>query len=117
MRRLPGAIVELWDWQLEASCRGMDVGRFYHPPAERNEAREERIAQAKAVCRRCPVFSQCLEHALQVREPYGIWGGRSEDERAELLGVESLRYPARQREVRKNERPEPVPAHRVKAAQ
>jgi hypothetical protein len=28
-----------------------------------------------------------------VREPYGVWGGLSEDERASLLGVESLRYP------------------------
>jgi WhiB family redox-sensing transcriptional regulator len=30
-----------------------------------------------------------------VQEPYGIWGGRSEDERAAMLGVASLRYPAR----------------------
>jgi WhiB family redox-sensing transcriptional regulator len=29
-----------------------------------------------------------------VREPYGIWGGLSEDERARILGVHSLRYPA-----------------------
>src|SRR6476660_5380175 len=34
-RRLPPAIAEQWSWQIEASCRGMDVGVFYHPAAER----------------------------------------------------------------------------------
>jgi WhiB family redox-sensing transcriptional regulator len=38
-------------------------------------------------------MTDCLDYALKVQEPYGIWGGRSEDERAALLGVESLRYP------------------------
>ena len=73
----------------------MDVGVFYHPAAERNKARKQRIAQAKAICQQCPVIAECLDHALRVREPYGIWGGRSEDERAALPGVHSLRYPAR----------------------
>jgi WhiB family redox-sensing transcriptional regulator len=73
----------------------MDSATFFHPPQERNSAREERIAQAKAVCQTCPAMMQCREHALRVREPYGIWGGLSEDERADLLGVQSLRYPAR----------------------
>jgi WhiB family redox-sensing transcriptional regulator len=79
-RRLPRAIAEQWAWQLEASCRGMDVGVFYHPAAERNKARKQRIAQAKAICQQCPVIAECLDHALRVREPYGIWGGRSEDD-------------------------------------
>ena len=116
VRRLPGAIVEQWDWQLDASCRGMDVGHFYHPPDERNAAREQRIAEAKAICHRCPVIDKCLDHALRVREPYGIWGGHSEDERATLLGVQSLRYPARIIEVVKDQEPGPA-HHRVKATQ
>jgi len=37
------------------------------------------------------VIQQCREHALKVREPYGVWGGLSEDERAEIL---SKRMPA-----------------------
>ncbi|MBU6214198.1 MAG: WhiB family transcriptional regulator, partial [Actinomycetales bacterium] len=28
---------------------------------------------------------QCLSHALTVREPYGVWGGMTEDERTFLL--------------------------------
>jgi len=74
----------------------MDAAVFFHPPLERNAARERRVAQAKAICRACPAIQQCLDHALKVREPHGIWGGMSEDERAGLLGLESLRYPKRQ---------------------
>jgi WhiB family redox-sensing transcriptional regulator len=30
------------------------------------------------VCRSCPVLQNCREHALQVKEPYGVWGGMTE---------------------------------------
>ena len=94
-RRLPGPQVTYWDWQLNAACRGMASSAFFHPPDERGDLRQARIHRAKAICRGCPVINQCLAHALQIPEPYGIWGGLSEDERAERLGVQSLRYPAR----------------------
>ncbi len=93
-RRLPRPVAGNWDWQVAGACRGMDSEVFFHPTRERAKARRARIDAAKAVCRTCPVIQQCLDHALQAREPYGIWGGRSEDERAEMLGVQSLRYPA-----------------------
>jgi WhiB family redox-sensing transcriptional regulator len=40
------------------------------------------------VCARCPVIESCLKHALSVREPYGVWGGMSEEERARLIAAE-----------------------------
>ena len=92
-KRLPPPLAVQWEWQADAACRGMDSAAFFHPVNERDAARENRIAAAKAICRRCPAIRECLEYALRVREPYGVWGGRSEDERAFLLGVESLRYP------------------------
>lgn len=33
------------------------------------------IARAKAICAKCPVTSECLEHALRIGEPWGVWGG------------------------------------------
>ncbi|MGL5830264.1 MAG: WhiB family transcriptional regulator [Angustibacter sp.] len=36
---------------------------------------ETDISDAKALCSRCPVRSQCLASALQRREPWGVWGG------------------------------------------
>ena len=83
-------------WQLSAACRGMETAAFF-PPVEDKRARRRDVNGAKAVCRACPVIDQCLGHALRTREPYGVWGGRSEGERAKMLGVESLRYPAPRR--------------------
>ena len=93
--RLPGPVEQHWEWQLQAACRGMDVSAFYHPPGERSADRDRRISAAKAICCTCPAITACRTHALTVREPYGIWGGLSEAERADLLGVVSLRYPGR----------------------
>jgi WhiB family redox-sensing transcriptional regulator len=93
--RLPGPAIHHWEWQAKAACRGMDSSTFFHPPKERNSERERRVIAAKAICLECPAIADCRAHALRVQEPYGIWGGMSEDERAKLLGLRSMRYPAR----------------------
>ena len=79
--RLPGPNADIWDWQLRGACRGEDPDMFFHPEGERGPARTAREMAAKAVCSRCPVQRQCAMHSLSVREPYGVWGGMSEDER------------------------------------
>ena len=79
--RLPGPASEVWDWQLLGRCRGLDPDLFFHPENERGAARERRITRAKKICATCPVLEQCRAHALAVREPYGVWGGTSEEDR------------------------------------
>lgn len=81
VRRLPGPIADVWDWQLSSLCRGVDSAVFFHPDGERGLARVKRETRAKALCAQCPVLEQCRAHALAVNEPYGIWGGMSEAER------------------------------------
>jgi WhiB family redox-sensing transcriptional regulator len=89
--RLPGPNADLWDWQLHGACRSEDPSTFFHPEGERGSARARREAAAKAVCGRCPVLNECASHALAVREPYGVWGGMSEDDREAILsGRKSL---------------------------
>jgi WhiB family redox-sensing transcriptional regulator len=83
--RLPGPMDHAWQWQRLGACRGMDSGVFFHPDGERNPSRARRTAQAKEVCRRCPVIEQCREFALQTREPFGVWGGLAEAERRVIL--------------------------------
>jgi WhiB family redox-sensing transcriptional regulator len=34
------------------------------------------IAAAKRICAECPVMAECLEGALDRREPWGVWGGQ-----------------------------------------
>ena len=92
--RLPGPGMTTTNGKLHAACRGMDSSTFFHPPDERNQARADRITAAKTICAQCPATSACRDHALSVREAYGIWGGLSEGERAQRLGLQSLRYPA-----------------------
>lgn len=85
LSRLPGPNADFWDWQLEAACRGMDSEVFFHPDGQRGAARAQREQRAKQICATCPVLEQCREHALRVREPYGVWGGLTEDERETIL--------------------------------
>lgn len=79
--RLPGPNADLWDWQLEGSCRGESPEKFFHPEGERGPSRRNRDDAAKALCLSCPVLQPCRKQALQVREPYGVWGGLTENER------------------------------------
>lgn len=79
--RLPGPNADFWDWQMKAACRGLDSEMFFHPEGERGSAKEAREKAAKALCATCPVLEQCREHALRVREPFGVWGGMTEAER------------------------------------
>ena len=82
--RLPAPQLEVWQWQLSGACRRYDPSLFFHPEGERGPRRANREAAAKAVCATCPVLLACREHALAVREPYGIWGGMSEHEREDV---------------------------------
>ncbi len=84
-QRLPAPNADLWDWQMQGLCRGADSSVFFHPEGERGRARAQREMNAKQLCRQCPVITQCRSHALQVGEPYGIWGGLSESEREMML--------------------------------
>jgi WhiB family transcriptional regulator, redox-sensing transcriptional regulator len=69
-------------WQPIASCSGSHSHLFFPPSVtERKEERERRELRAKSICRICPVGEECLEYALTIREPYGIWGGLTESER------------------------------------
>ncbi|MDG2261157.1 MAG: WhiB family transcriptional regulator [Actinomycetota bacterium] len=33
------------------------------------------IARAKAICAKCPMTTECLDHAVRIGEPWGVWGG------------------------------------------
>ena len=89
--RLPGPVADLWEWQLQGACREADPTLFFHPEGERGPARRNRDSAAKAICASCPVMLECREHALAVREPYGVWGGLTEDDREAIYATERRR--------------------------
>jgi WhiB family redox-sensing transcriptional regulator len=78
---LPGPLIDNWEWQYQGSCQNMDTELFFHPEGERGPSRKRRASQAKRVCARCPVQAECRAHSIAAREPFGIWGGLTEEER------------------------------------
>lgn len=74
------------EWHLGAECRRDNAVHFFPPSHfEQKVDKDAREGQARALCRACPVRVDCLEHALTVREPHGIWGGLNELERRREL--------------------------------
>ncbi len=67
-------------WRQRAACRGVDPELFF-PVGTTGPVVEWQTAAAKAVCAGCPVIDACRGWALATREPFGIWGGLSEQER------------------------------------
>ncbi len=86
-RRELQAVEGEWSWQVDGACRTADPELFFHPWGERDPRRSRREAAAKAICASCPVRLQCADVALATYEAYGVWGGLSEHEREEILGV------------------------------
>lgn len=70
------------DWRHRAICRDEDDELFF--PVGNSGPALLQIAEAKTVCRRCPVVSDCLADALDRGIDFGVWGGMSEDERRAL---------------------------------
>jgi len=73
-------------WQHRGACRGPQAAVFFPPPQfERKVERAERERRAKEICDTCVVARECLEYAVAIREPHGIWGGLNESERRVLV--------------------------------
>ena len=62
-------------WRERAACQGLPTWLFY--PVSGAPA-----SAALAVCARCAVRQECAHHALATGEEFGIWGGRTEADRA-----------------------------------
>ena len=74
----------VWTWQERGLCQTADPDVFFHPQNERGMARLRRDRAAKAICGTCPVRVECADYAIRAREPYGVWGGLTEEEREAL---------------------------------
>ena len=70
------------DGRHDAICRDEDPELFF--PVGTSGPALMQIAEAKTVCRRCPVTESCLAWALESGQDAGVWGGMSEDERRAL---------------------------------
>lgn len=80
-----------WFWQEHAACQGADQQLFFHPQHERGTLRRQRDRAAKMICARCSVRPDCADYAVRAQEPYGVWGGLTEEDRAMIIEGRSPR--------------------------
>lgn len=72
-------------WVHRAACASSEIDpELFWPVAEDGNVHRAQVHAAKAVCAKCPVRAECLAWALVVL-PYGIAGGHTANERAEML--------------------------------
>jgi WhiB family redox-sensing transcriptional regulator len=77
----------------------VDPTLFFHPQNERGGARIRRDRTAKAVCAGCSVRLDCADYAIRAREPYGVWGGLTEEDRERIYRrMDSRRHPRHREE-------------------
>lgn len=71
-------ILEERPWAVFAACREADAEIFFGGSREAEKA-------ALAICAICTVSNECLDHALESKERFGIWGGETEKARKRIL--------------------------------
>jgi len=62
-----------------ARCAGEPTEIFY-------ELNQENEIKAKALCSECPIVGRCLTWAVMTKEPFGIWGGKTPQQRGTIRG-------------------------------
>jgi WhiB family transcriptional regulator, redox-sensing transcriptional regulator len=98
------------DWMDEAACGGKPIALWFPCFFDENgiDIPDDgqiglivgdttwAYGEARKICNACPVKSECLDHALDERERYGMWGG--------LTPLERLRIERRARRARRRAR-------------
>jgi len=73
-------ILEERPWAVFAACREAQAKAELFFGTSRDAERD-----ALAVCQICTVVADCLDHALEARERFGVWGGKTEKQRKRIL--------------------------------
>lgn len=73
----PGARPPPGDWSDQAACKDKPIEWWF-------SEHQDIAAIGKAICHTCPVELACLQHAVRVGEPHGVWGGKSERARRRI---------------------------------
>ena len=75
------------EWHQQANCRLTQKSVFFgsSSPEERPAYTLSSIRKAREICSVCPVFNECLSHAIRQREDYGLWAGTTMRQRTELF--------------------------------
>jgi len=70
-------------WQDQAACKGVTEHAIFFPQSDQ-PGWQARQAKALEICKACPVREECLNHAIENNELFGVWGGTTERGRKRL---------------------------------
>lgn len=74
-----------------ALCEGRDpMVWFPEHSGEKPTVRARLERRAKQVCAACPVLGECRRFARASRQPFGVWGGETADERMGVVSVDGV---------------------------
>jgi WhiB family redox-sensing transcriptional regulator len=68
-------------WRHQAACKDQDPEYWFPVDAP---GRTPAHRRAISICQSCPVQEECLTWALDNHEFYGIWGGTTARQRADM---------------------------------
>ena len=80
LRVLAAPILPERPWTGFAACRDAEADIFFGTNRDSEGA-------ALRICAICTVCDECLDHALQTRERFGVWGGATEKQRKLMLST------------------------------
>lgn len=75
------------EWQDRAHCAGTGHDMYFGNEKEQPTMSIKQVRNAAKLCDVCPVYEECLRHALTVREEYGVWAGTSGRTRRRLFAM------------------------------
>jgi WhiB family redox-sensing transcriptional regulator len=71
------------DWQAKAACLSLNAEIFF--PVGGSDEAVAQTDEAIKICNSCKVKYNCLETALKARRDNGIWGGKTEQMRKDII--------------------------------
>lgn len=72
-------------------CQEVGICVFFPTDEETDRYTPEEASQARRICHKCHMISECLEFAMQENFEYGIYGGMTPAERRALARYEKRR--------------------------
>jgi WhiB family transcriptional regulator, redox-sensing transcriptional regulator len=94
-------------WFDMAACRDVDPEIFF--PIGTTGAAAEQVQQARAICVRCPVATDCLDWAQRMGLGDGVWGGTTPEERRALRRSTGLSGRTEHKQKRRRPKRKPIP--------
>lgn len=74
------------EWRHRAACRALtpeEADPVFFPTAPRGRGGTD-WSPAKAWCASCPVRADCLQYAFDTQQEFGMWGGMTPRQRADV---------------------------------